>query len=67
MDDSTSFAYASFPDRLYLVGKDGKVAYAGGKGPRGFVPDDLEDAIRVSLELPPVERNKSPERTRGDR
>jgi hypothetical protein len=58
MDDSTSDAYASFPDRLYLVGKDGKIAYAGARGPRGFSPDELEDAIRVALELKPLEREE---------
>ena len=39
----------ALPDRLYLVGKDGKITYAGGRGPRGFKPDELEDAIREEL------------------
>jgi hypothetical protein len=56
MDDATAAAYAAWPDRLYLVGKDGKIAYAGGEGPRGFLPDELEDAIRVELKLKPLER-----------
>jgi hypothetical protein len=29
-------AYAGWPDRLYIVGKDGRIAYTGGPGPRGF-------------------------------
>lgn len=29
-------AYTGWPDRLYLVGKDGRIAYKGGPGPRGF-------------------------------
>ena len=49
IDDQTSRDYASHPDRLYLVGKDGKIAYAGGKGPRGFKPDDLEQAIQQEI------------------
>jgi len=49
IDDKTSKDYASLPDRLYLVGKDGKVAYAGDKGPRGFKPDELADAIDQEL------------------
>lgn len=61
MDDSTSSAYASFPDRLYLIGKDGKIAYAGDRGPRGFLPDELEDAIRVALELTAIEHAPAPE------
>ena len=64
MDDGTSEAYASFPDRLYLVGKDGKIAYAGGKGPRGFVPADLEDAVRTELKLKPLEREPTERRRR---
>ena len=47
IDDKTSADYASHPDRLYLVGKDGKIAYAGDKGPFGFKPDLLEQAILV--------------------
>ena len=61
MDDSTSSAYAAFPDRLYLIGVNGKVAYAGARGPRGLSPNELEDAIRVALELPPIEHEETPE------
>ncbi len=45
INDKTSTDYASHPDRLYLIGKDGKIAYAGDKGPFGFKPDLLEQAI----------------------
>lgn len=49
IDDKTGTDYAAHPDRLYLVGKDGRVAYAGGRGPSGFKPDELRAAIRVEL------------------
>lgn len=49
MDDAVNKAYQGWPDRLYLVGKDGKLAYAGGRGPFGFKTDDLEDAIQAEL------------------
>ena len=62
MKDTTSTAYAALPDRLYLVNKGGILAYASGPGPRGFLPDELEDALREELELPKKERPKS-ERT----
>ncbi len=52
VDDSVNKAYAAWPDRLYLVGKDGKIAYRGGPGPFGFDPDELETAIRGELGLP---------------
>ena len=52
LDDAVNRAYSAWPDRLYLVGKDGNVAYQGGPGPRGFQPDELETAIRAELNLP---------------
>lgn len=49
IDDKTSKDYASLPDRMYLVSKEGKIAYAGARGPRGFKPDELERAIEKEL------------------
>ena len=45
MDDAVMTAYAAWPERLYLVGTDGCVSYAGGLGPWGFSPADLKAAI----------------------
>lgn len=36
MDDAVEKAYSSWPDRFYIVDKNGKIAYDGGPGPRGF-------------------------------
>lgn len=52
MDDAVNTAYEGWPDRLYLVGKDGRIAMRGDRGPFGFKPDLLEDAIRQELGLP---------------
>ncbi len=49
MDDTTGLAYAAHPDRMYLVGKDGLVAWAGEKGPKGFSAELLETAIKKEL------------------
>ncbi len=49
MDDKVSQNYQGHPDRLYLIGKDGRVSYAGGKGPRLFDPEELADAIKAEL------------------
>src|SRR5207244_2472104 len=38
MDDKVNKAYSAWPDRLYIVGVDGKIALAGGQGPSGFAP-----------------------------
>lgn len=49
MDDAVNQAYAASPARLYLIGMDGKVVYAGGLGPLGFKPGELGDAIQSYL------------------
>ncbi len=49
MDDAVSKAYSAWPDRLYLVGRDGKIAFRGGPGPMGFLPDEMEAAIKKEL------------------
>ncbi len=52
MDDAVSQAYAAHPTRLYLVGKDGRVVYAGGLGPFGFKPKELGEAIEKYFDTP---------------
>lgn len=49
LDDKVSREYAAWPDRLYLVDLAGNLAYAGGPGPGGFKPDELEAAIKELL------------------
>ncbi len=49
IDDKVNKAYSAWPDRLYLVGKDGKIAYTSGRGPGGFLPSELADAIEKEL------------------
>jgi hypothetical protein len=49
MGDAVSKAYAAMPTRLYLIGLDGRVVYAGGLGPWGFKPTELESAIEACL------------------
>lgn len=45
LDDKVNRAYSAWPDRLYLVGKDGRIVYSGARGPGGFRPDELAAAI----------------------
>jgi hypothetical protein len=45
MNDYVNDTYAAWPTRLYLIGMDGKVVYAGGMGPYGFKPAKLSAAI----------------------
>ena len=49
MDDAVSEAYAARPTRLYLIGADGRVVYAGGPGPRGLKPAELGAEIEEYL------------------
>lgn len=49
VDNAVASAYGGWPDRLYLVGRDGRIAYQGGEGPFGFKPDELERAIEREL------------------
>jgi type I thyroxine 5'-deiodinase len=46
-DDATERAYTGWPERLYLVDREGSVAYKSLPGPFGFKLNDLEDALRV--------------------
>jgi hypothetical protein len=41
-DDKVNAAYAGWPERLYVVGTDGKIAYKGGPGPGGFKIAEVE-------------------------
>ena len=50
MDDAVAKAYAAMPERLYLIGADGRVAYKGGMGPMFFRPAEWEVRIREHLE-----------------
>lgn len=49
MENSTDLKYYALPDRLYLIARDGRVAYRGGPGPFGFVATELEHAIEDYL------------------
>ena len=44
-DDSTDTAYSGWPERLYLIDRDGRIAYKSKPGPFGFKPAELEAAL----------------------
>jgi hypothetical protein len=46
MDNKVERDYAAWPDRLYLVGEDGRVIYKSAPGPAGFLPRELDAAIK---------------------
>lgn len=49
IDNAIDEAYGAAPERLYLLGADGRVAYHGGAGPHFFDLDAWEQAIAASL------------------
>ena len=49
VDDAVALAYGGWPDRLYLIGRDGRVAFQGEVGPFGFKPEELAEAIETEL------------------
>lgn len=44
-DNSTDAAYSGWPDRLYVVDREGRIAYKSGPGPFGFKPAEMERAL----------------------
>lgn len=44
--NATEQEYTGWPDRIYLIDKDGKVAYKSRPGPFGFHPDELKAALQ---------------------
>jgi type I thyroxine 5'-deiodinase len=44
-ENSTERAYTGWPDRLYVIGRDGKVVYKSRPGPFGFHPADMKAAL----------------------
>jgi hypothetical protein len=45
-DDSTEKAYTGWPDRLFLIDRQGRLAYKSRPGPFGFKPAELEAVLR---------------------
>ena len=50
VENAVASAYGGWPDRLYLIGKDGRIAFQGGEGPFGFKPEALARAIEREVE-----------------
>ena len=52
IDDAVGARYSGMPARLYLIDPAGRVAYKGGRGPFGFKPAELEQALILLLHPP---------------
>jgi hypothetical protein len=49
LDDAVASAYGGWPDRLYLIGRDGRIALQGEVGPFGFKPEELAHSLETEL------------------
>src|SRR5207244_3689806 len=49
INDKVGIAYSGMPSRLYLLDSAGQVAYKSGRGPFGFKPGELEQALILLL------------------
>ena len=47
--NSTERAYTGWPDRLYLIDRQGKVRFKSKPGPFGFHVSDLAQAVKILL------------------
>jgi len=52
--NSTESAYTAWPDRLYVIAQDGRVAYKSQPGPYGFKPAEVETTLKRILPAPSV-------------
>ncbi len=53
LQNSTEEAYTAWPDRLYVIDREGRVAFKSRPGPFGFKPADMEAALRRVLSTSP--------------
>jgi len=49
LGNSTEGSYTAWPDRLYVIDQDGRVAYKSKPGPFGFKPAEVEVALKRAL------------------
>ena len=50
IDDTVGARYSGMPGRLYVIDRDGKVAFKSGRGPYLFKPAELEQALVLLLQ-----------------
>ena len=50
LENAADEAYAAWPERLYVIGTNGKIAFKGGMGPGGFDVDEVEKWLVENLD-----------------
>lgn len=46
LSNTVERAYTGWPDRLYVIDREGRVAYKSAPGPFGFSPQGVESALK---------------------
>jgi type I thyroxine 5'-deiodinase len=54
MDNPANLLYAGWPERFYIVGVDGRIAYKGKPGPFGYHPEEVEAWLQANTVAPPT-------------
>lgn len=49
LDNRVERAYTGWPDRLYVIDRDGRIAHKSAAGPFGFKPADVEATLKRIL------------------
>ena len=52
MDNAADKAYAAWPERVYVIGRGGRIVYKGGMGPFYFNPEEAEKSLAAYLATP---------------
>jgi len=56
MDNKADSDYKAWPDRVYVVGIDGKIIFKGGEGPKGFKPLEIATVFETMTNVKPLIR-----------
>ncbi len=54
LENSTESAYTAWPDRLYVIDQNGRIAYKSKPGPYGFKPDQVASSLKQLLPAAPT-------------
>lgn len=49
IDNRVDSLYAGWPERMFVIGRDGKIVYAGKQGPWGFKPEEVADWLKTNV------------------
>ncbi len=70
MNDRTAVDWAAWPERIFVIGVDGRVAYAGEQGPWGFWPTErirLQAAQKNAAKAKKAKTDKTDKTDKNDK